>query len=80
MIKKNELDDIAYSTVLKRERNLSLHDVMKFRNLTVWKVRFIMADSRKYRQTSWNVLYFFPIFMGSISVFIKLKGDFGIDV
>ena len=56
MIKKNELDDIAYSTVLKRERNLSLHDVMKFRNLTVRKIRFIMADSRKYRLKSWNVL------------------------
>ena len=55
-IKKDELDGIAYSTMLKRQRNLSLHDVMRFRNLTVWKIKFIMPDSRKYRQTSCNVL------------------------
>ena len=42
--------------MIKQERNLSLHDVMKFHNLTVRKIRFIMADSWKYRQTSWNVL------------------------
>ena len=66
MIKKNELDDIAYSTVLKRERNLSQHDVMKFRNLTVWKIRFIMADSRKYRQTSWNVLDTFSQYLWAV--------------
>ena len=54
---KNEFDGVAYSTALKRERNLSLlHDVMKFCNLTIRKIRFIMPDSRKYREKLWNVL------------------------
>ena len=34
---------------------LSLHDVMKLSNLTVRKIRFIMAGSRKYRQ--YEVVY-----------------------
>ena len=46
---------VASSAVTNQERNLSLHGIMNFRNLTVRKIRFIMADSRKYRQTSWNV-------------------------
>ena len=47
MIKKNELDHIAYRAVLKWEINLSLHDVMKFCDLAVQKIRFIITDSRK---------------------------------
>ena len=39
---------------------LSLHDVMKFSNLTLRKIRLIMAGSRKHRQNIWNVLDTFP--------------------
>ena len=60
MIKKWTWWYIAYSTVLKWERNLSLHDVMIFCNLAVGKIRFIMADSHEYRQKPWNVLDLFP--------------------
>ena len=49
---KNELDDIVYSTVLKRETHLSLYDVMKFRYLTVRNGRIPNVDSHKYRQKS----------------------------
>ena len=66
--------------MIKRERNLSLHDVMKFRNLTVRKIRFILADSRKYRQLSWNALDTFSNNDGQHKCYIWLKGDFGIDV
>ena len=54
---------------------------MKFDDLTVRKIRFIMAGSRKYRQNVWHFLrYIFPVLMGSISIFVLLKDDFGIDV
>ena len=35
---------------------VSLHDVMNFSNLTVRKIRFIIAGCRKYRQNVWNIL------------------------
>ena len=67
---KNELDGIAYSTVLKRERNLSLHGVMKFCNLTVRKIRFIMVDNCKYRQKLWNVLDTFSQYWWAVWVYL----------
>ena len=67
---KDGLDDIAYSTVLKRETNLSLHDVMKFCNVTVRKIRFMMGDSCKYRQKSWNVFDTFSQYWWAVSVYL----------
>ena len=38
-----------------------------------------MAGRPKYKQNVWKI-YFFPVLMGNISIFVLLKDDFGIDV
>ena len=53
---------------------------MKFSNLTLQKIRFIMAGSRNYRQNVWNILETFPQIDDSINIFVLLKDGFGIDV
>ena len=41
-------------------QSLSLHDVMKFSNLMVQKIRFMMVASGKYKQNVWNILDTLP--------------------
>ena len=72
MIKKWTWWYIAYSTVLKRERNIPYMTSWNF--VISRKIRFIQTKIMECCR------YFFPIMMGSISVFVWLKVDFGIDV
>ena len=53
---KIELDFIAYNVVIKLISKWR-HEIS---NLTVWKIRFIMAGSRKYGKNVWNILDTFP--------------------
>ena len=55
---------------------------MKFCNVAVPKIRFIMNGSCKYSQNKCMEYfrYLSPVLIGSISIFILLKDDFGIDV
>ena len=52
--------------------SLSLHDVMKFFNLTVRKIWFIMAGSRKYRQNVWIILDTFPQYWNRFAFIIGI--------
>ena len=72
---RDSLDDILPNQMI-RKLNLilllivwwSLYEVMQFSNLTVWKNRFIMAGSHKYRQNVWNILDTFPQYWWSVEV------------